>query len=316
MELSVPIRSLSRLSSSNLNSWFNLAVSLVSSRLAAEPFPRRALARFTSSLRPACVFAMALAALSIHSKASASVILFADFSDTSILSLNGNARVVGAGSNSVLRLANAARFSSGSVFSSATVNARDFYTQFSFRISNPGGIVDPWDGIPGADGLAFVVQSVSSTIGGAGGGLGYNGILNSVAVGFDTFQNTAFGDPDGNHIEINSNGSVISLQTAPVVSRLDSGVVFFAWIAYDGTTLSAWLNTANVLPVSPIISQSIDFAQILGQDFGYVGFTGATGSAWGDHEILTWEYQPFIPAPSAAALMGLGGLSAARRRRR
>lgn len=311
----MPIRTLSRMFPSNLTLWFGLAFFPRGQRLVIQPFPRRVQARLTSSHRPASALIMALAAVSIHSKASADVILFADFSDTSILSLNGNARVVGAGSNSVLRLADAVPFSSGSVFSSATVNARDFFTKFSFRISNPGGIDDPADGVAGADGLAFVVQSVSSTIGGLGGGLGYDGISNSVAVGFDTYQNFEFGDPDGNHIEIDSDGSVTSLQTAPVGPRLDSGTVFFAWIAYDGTTLSAWLNTADILPASPIISRSIDIALILGQDFGFVGFTGATGSAWGDHDILTWEYQPFIPEPSAAALLGLGGLVAARRRR-
>lgn len=282
----------------------------MSTRSSSRLFP----ANLTTNVRPALLAASAVVACSATG-AMAQVIRFNDFSDTSILSLNRDAQVVGAGSNAALRLANTTTFSSGSAFSNVTVNARDFYTKFSFRISNPGGINDPWDGVPGADGLAFVVQSVSSSIGGSGGGLGYQGIPSSVAVGFDTFQNTQFGDPDGNHIEINSNGSVNSLQTSAIASRLDSGSVYFAWIEYDGTTLSAWFNSVDFRPASPIISRNINIAQILGQDLGYVGFTGATGNAWGNHDILTWEYQPFIPAPSAAALLGLGGLLAARRRR-
>lgn len=275
---------------------------------------RSSRANITAISRPGILAAVAVVAFSATG-AMAQVIRFDNFSDTSILSLNRDAQVVGAGSNAVLRLANTTSFSSGSAFSNVTVNARDFYTKFSFRISNPGGIDDPWDGVPGADGLAFVVQSVSSSIGGSGGGLGYLGIPNSVAVGFDTFQNTQFGDPDGNHIEIDSNGSVNSLQTAAIVPRLDSGSVYFAWIEYDGTSLSAWFNSVDVRPASPIISRNINIAQVIGQDLGYVGFTGATGSAWGNHDILTWEYQPFIPSPSTAALFGLGGLLAARRRR-
>lgn len=274
--------------------------------------PANATTRSTT-LRPA-MLAAAFVACS-GTGAIADVIRFDNFSDTRVLSLNRDARVVGTGSNAVLRLANATTFSSGSTFSNVTVNARDFYTKFSFRISSAGGIPDPWDGVPGADGLAFVVQSVSSSIGGSGGGLGYQGIPNSVAVGFDTFQNTQFGDPDGNHIEIDSNGSVNSLQTAGIVPRLDSGTVYFAWIEYDGTRLSAWFNNIDIRPSSPIIARNINIAQIIGNNLGYVGFTGATGNAWGDHDILTWEYQPFIPSPSATALLGLGGLLATRRRR-
>jgi hypothetical protein len=256
-------------------------------------------------------FAIATA-FAVASAAQADVITFPDFSNTSGLTLNGDAAVVNSGGSDVLRLAKANGFSGGSVFSDVVVNARDFYTKFSFRISNPGGI-DDGDGV-GADGLAFVVQSVSNSIGGLGGGLGYEGIASSVAVGFDTYDNgTGAGDNDGNHVEIDSNGSVFSLAQTPITPRMNDGDVFYSWIAYDGTTLNVWLNSQDFIPGSPILSLDIDIAGIIGQDQGYVGFTSATGSAFGDHDILSWEYSPNIPAPISAA--PLAALALFRRRR-
>ena len=60
----------------------------------------------------------------------------------------------------------------------------------------------------GGEGLAFVVQNAGlSEIGSSAEGLGYAGIARSIAVEFDTNQDTLAGDPSDNHIAIKSKGT-------------------------------------------------------------------------------------------------------------
>lgn len=60
----------------------------------------------------------------------------------------------------------------------------------------------------GADGIAFVLQQVSTSVGSQGGGLGYQGIQPSIAIEFDTWENRENNDPFYDHIAIQRNGSV------------------------------------------------------------------------------------------------------------
>ncbi len=58
----------------------------------------------------------------------------------------------------------------------------------------------------GADGIAFVLQPNCTGEGSKGVGLGYQGITPSIAIEFDTWQNTEQGDPADDHICIQKNG--------------------------------------------------------------------------------------------------------------
>lgn len=60
----------------------------------------------------------------------------------------------------------------------------------------------------GADGIAFVFQPISTSIGVTGGGLGYQGVIPSLAVEFDTWQNANFSDPFYDHVSLMRNGNV------------------------------------------------------------------------------------------------------------
>lgn len=64
-----------------------------------------------------------------------------------------------------------------------------------------------------ADGIAFYLQSNDTNVGGLGGGMGYQDIPNSIAVCFDTYNNSPAvpSDVSNNHIELNVNGSINSL---------------------------------------------------------------------------------------------------------
>src|ERR1700730_17961950 len=141
------------------------------------------------------VFALGL--LALPALASVITVNFPDFSSTAGLTLNGSTAVATTADGKVLRLTPASGGQAGSAFSSTSIefngSSDSFSTFFQFRITNPGGI-DP------ADGLVFVVQPVSSSIGGSGGGIGYSGIPNSIGVEFDTFQNSW--DTNSNHVAV------------------------------------------------------------------------------------------------------------------
>ncbi|RMG32089.1 MAG: PKD domain-containing protein [Bacteroidetes bacterium] len=58
----------------------------------------------------------------------------------------------------------------------------------------------------GADGLAFVLQNVSANVGNNGEGLGYQGLVPSLALEFDTHPNEVNFDPSFDHIALVANG--------------------------------------------------------------------------------------------------------------
>lgn len=59
----------------------------------------------------------------------------------------------------------------------------------------------------GADGIVFILQPISTSIGSAGSGIGYQGINPSIGIEFDTWQNPELNDPAYDHIGIMVNGN-------------------------------------------------------------------------------------------------------------
>jgi hypothetical protein len=208
--------------------------------------------------------------------------------------------------------------------------AGGFETTFQFRISEVAGT--------GADGIAFVVQNASPlALGGTGGGMGYAdnvyfsqmGIPNSVAVEFDTWDNTAHDWPDlpANHVSVHTRGMLpnspseaYSIGSAMTGGPLDDGAVHTARIDYSPGTLRVFLDGG----VSPLVTAPLllDSTMTLGEDGrAWVGFTSATGGATDveRHEVLNWSFtEQNVPTPGAAALLLVGGafIGTARKRRR
>jgi gliding motility-associated-like protein len=60
--------------------------------------------------------------------------------------------------------------------------------------------------LEGADGIVFILQPVSTSLGAMGEGLGFQGIAPSVGIALDTYQNT--NDPTYDHISIQINGDI------------------------------------------------------------------------------------------------------------
>jgi hypothetical protein len=259
--------------------------------------------------------AIAAATFSAHAGAAV-VISFPDFSSVAGLTLNGDAAQVG----NVLRVTPAIDGQSGSFFSTNTVSlasGASFSTNFQFQFTNPDqGFCD---GLGcGADGLVFVVQTVGNNVGGAGGGIGYAGIPNSVGIEFDTWNNGAGDNNSSNHIGIDVNGSVSSVALAEVTEAdMNNGDIWNAWIDYNSVTqlLEARLTRSGIRPATAIISQNIDLAAILGTTDAFVGFTSGTGASHANHDVLNWtledQFAPIggggsVPEPGSIALLGTG----------
>ena len=256
----------------------------------------------------------------------AQVVVMPTFSSTTGLTIN-SAGTATTSDGTILRLVAATSSDAGSAFTTSQFNVgTGFSTAFEFRLSNRGGISDGTQ--IGADGFVFVVQRDGATsLGGAGGSLGYGGIGSSVGVKFDTFQNG--GDLSSNFMSVVSGGSVtaISGTSASVSPDFDNGNKWTAWIDYNGSTLEFRVSTDGTRPASALMTHSINIASTIGGNTAFVGFTAGTGGAWADHDILKWTFSDTfvnggvmpglaVPEPPTVALAALGlGVIWWRRRR-
>lgn len=238
----------------------------------------------------------------------------------------GNAAEAG----TALRVTPAVGSQSGAGYSNTAitlgVNAT-FSTTFQFRLTNPGGI-DP------ADGFTFVLAASPTGLGSAGGGLGYQGVPNSVAIEFDTFNNGGL-DLSSNHVAINTGGvltntaSVNPYGVAPCdlgnfsqFGCMSNGDTWSVTIGYDGSLLTIAVQDGSSAVQTVVNAFPIDIGAALGTNSAFVGFTSGTGSGFENHDILNWRLAndvslASVPEPLSLGLVGLGlaGLAATRRKR-
>lgn len=253
----------------------------------------------------------AVALLTACSTASAGIISAqTDFSDVSAWQLNGTAAQSGN------RLALTTTTSqSGTAFLQQGINLNNdvsFSAFFTFEISNPSGSVDN-DGQVGADGLAFVVQTNSNNVGTSGGGIGYQGIQNSVTVEFDTWDNGSWDDNNGNHVGINIGGNIDSVVQQAESTLFNTGGIWSVWVDYNGVTdlLEVFWSDTGTRSQTAGLSYTVDLTSELGGAPAFFGFTSGTGSAGGLHEILSYEFRDdFSPVVETNAPATLGMLAA------
>lgn len=144
-----------------------------------------------------------------------------------------------------------------------------------------------------ADGATFTIQNNGANsltaLGGGGGGLGYQGINNSVAVAINLFPaNTAGGATTGG-IAVTSQGTAVGAGgynpptpvniTNPAAPGNQANPINVT-LTYDNTAQTLAVNLAEVNTTNTFqqtIGIGSDLATILGTNTGFFGFTGATG---------------------------------------
>ena len=143
----------------------------------------------------------------------------------------------------------------------------------------------------GADGIVFGLQPVSTSIGVAGQGLGFQGVVPSVGFELDTWQNFDFGDPVYDHIAIIKNGDLNHLHSANTIAgpvpftkgtsktplNIEDGRWHDLRITWEASTkkLTAFWDCDS------IIQSSVDLVKDIfnGDPNVYWGFTSSTGGA-------------------------------------
>ena len=212
------------------------------------------------------------------------------FTGQTDLTFNANASVTGAGNAQLTPAANTNR---GSFFTTVQVPVNQFTTQFDFHTLGTAGSM--------ADGMGFCIQRVGNTaIGAAGGQLGYQGILTSVFIKFDIYSNVST-------TQIYQNGAdpvdAGSIDMRPAGVDMHSQHNFRVNLAYNGTTI---VMSVKDLTTNAVFNQNftIDIPTVIGGGTAFVGFTGATGGAVANQEVLNWVYSslaaPVVTSPPTA----------------
>lgn len=207
---------------------------------------------------------------------------FASFGPSPFLVLRGNALMT----NSVLRLTEAKAYQAGAAWYAFPVHVQSgFQTVFRFKTDRDG-----------SDGFAFVIQDASlASLGGNGGSLGYDGIPNSMAIEFDTYGNSAYGDSNGNHISVQTRGvqpnSVhhqYSLNSSTNIPSISDNRPHTVKVAYVPGQLQVFLDDLQ----NARLTVAVDLNRLLYLTEGeaFVGFTAGTGAGYETHDILNWSF--------------------------
>jgi len=158
----------------------------------------------------------------------------------------------------------------------------------------------------GADGMAFVLQPISTSVGTLGGGMGYSGVTPAVAITLDTYQNSSpDNDPTYDHIAIQLNGD-LNHNTANTITPLtaisatnanvEDCIDHILRIAWDATnkSLTAWFDGQQRVTATSNFVNTV----FSGNSMVYWGFTGATGMLHNVQKFCTILTPQFHFAPT------------------
>ena len=209
---------------------------------------------------------------------TAAVSYSSGFTSANLALVNGTTLAAGA-----LELTDGGTYEARAAWYSTPVNVQAFTTDFTFQISPAAANA--------TDGLTFTIQNKGLTAhGGMGGSLGYQGVTPSVAVKFDTFNNSGEGVNSTGFYTNGAAPTIPAIDLTPSGVNLHSGHVMHVHLTYDGTTLTLSL-TDTVTNATFTASQAINIPSTVGANTAFVGFTAGTGGTVSTQEILTWTYQ-------------------------
>ncbi len=168
-------------------------------------------------------------------------------------------------------------------------NPIDFDEDFTIYYQNNFGNKDG----NGADGMAMVFKgSPTPEIGNVGGGMGYEGITNSLIIEFDTFLNGVNGDPFFDHLAILRDGNpshnaatalTPTIQASATDPNIEDGIdheVKIVWVAAS-QTIEVYFDCVLRESLTADIKTNI----FNGDDTVYFGFVGSTGGLSNLHQV-------------------------------
>jgi gliding motility-associated-like protein len=195
-------------------------------------------------------------------------------------------------------------FASGSIWNKVKI---DLTQPFDYHFNVNLGCLD----LEGADGIVFVLQPVSTSLGSAGEGLGFDGIVPSLGVTIDTYQNYNDNDPSYDHLALQMNGDVHHYSpnnlAGPVTALANSNniedckwhVLRINWQPFD-TLLEVSMDGALRLSLKKDIIGSI----FQNDPLVYWGFTSATGGRVNLQQICTSLDAAYVLAPHDNTCIG------------
>ena len=229
------------------------------------------------------------------------------------LKLNSNKSIF---KEDAFRLTSLYRFDLGYMFYKDKVNLADgFESEFSFLFSAgtekaiersfaPTGILAD-SSLPGADGIAFVISGgVPTDFSGDGGGIGYDGISNAIAIEIDLWGNDENNDPNGNHLAVqipdrkgvlrtkHTDNTTVYMNKDILTILSDSTQNYTCRVEYHNHNLKIYLNESDK-PAKLIVElKDFPLVQYIVLDKGsngYVGLTSSTGIAAEYHDVTHWD---------------------------
>lgn len=163
----------------------------------------------------------------------------------------------------------------------------------------------------GADGIAFVLQQVSTNEGSSGEGIGYGGIAPALSIEFDNHPNESNNDPQYDHLGIMANGVpdhsapenlITPVRILPGVDNVEDGIRHPVRISWDAVSQTLEVYVECDLRASYTGDIITDI--FLGDPNVFWGFTSATGNRNNQHEFCL-DYVSFLEEmPDTAICVG------------
>ncbi|HLF44860.1 MAG TPA: PKD domain-containing protein [Chitinophagaceae bacterium] len=174
---------------------------------------------------------------------------------------------------------------SGSVWNA---NKIDLNNSFDFIFNVNLGCLDA----TGADGIVFILQPISTSIGATGGGMGFEGISPSIGIALDTWENTINNDPPFDHISIQANGNIThgadlagpvqAWLSSPNIEDCQWHTLRIKWNAASYKMDVFFDKEFRLSLVNNIVANYFNNDPLV-----YWGFTGATGGAYNLQQFCT-----------------------------
>lgn len=186
---------------------------------------------------------------------------------------------------------------------------KGFTTNFAFRVYNGNNNKMFEQSFPGADGFALIFQNFKlEIVGSSGGGIGFAGIPNSLAIEIDLFGNYLsldnIYDPNGNHLAIFSNKEMPNIanhtsnalikEKTDIVEVLGDSSIYYFNLNYEYENKKLEVSVSKSLNdfSNSLILNDFDFGNYIKLDqdqYSFIGISAATGTAMQFHEVTDWQ---------------------------